>query len=469
MSTPVQTPFIRYDPMQVKTGTVSSLGLYLVLAHIFINYSRLPELMYIFIGTSFHIAMAFAVLGSFAVILTASFRRIFSSPITILMLVFTGWMMVCLPFAVWKGGTVLMLKKFWLLSLVTCFMISAMIVTLEDFRKTVYTIAAATLFIVFIGLISGSTTAQAGDVGRYGLEEGTLKNSNTLAAVLLIGMPFCLIIVWNERRGFRRIAAALGSVLIVLTVIRTGSRAGLITVAVLTVILFFHVPISKKVLMIMGIVLAGFIGVSLASRSALDRYRTLFSDDDQYVSEAELSASRSAAARKRLLVESLILTARHPLFGVGPGDFITASYQEAMRTGLVPLWRETHNTFTQLSSECGLPGFLLYTSALFLCFRASAFLRRATRPYPELRNIYNMAFALKLSLIAFTITAFFASHAYFVFFPMLAGITASFLRAAKVELAVLQAQAWKSAMPMPAARARSRAPLTAAPGRVPSM
>ncbi len=446
MSTPVQTPFIRYDPMQVKTGTVSSLGLYLVLAHIFINYSRLPELMYIFIGTSFHIAMAFAVLGSFAVILTASFRRIFSSPITILMLVFTGWMMVCLPFAVWKGGTVLMLKKFWLLSLVTCFMISSMIVTLEDFRKTVYTIAAATLFIVFIGLISGSTTAQAGDVGRYGLEEGTLKNSNTLAAVLLIGMPFCLIIVWNERRGFRRIAAALGSVLIVLTVIRTGSRAGLITVAVLTVILFFHVPISKKVLMIMGIVLAGFIGVSLASRSALDRYRTLFSDDDQYVSEAELSASRSAAARKRLLVESLILTARHPLFGVGPGDFITASYQEAMRTG-----------------------FLLYTSALFLCFRASAFLRRATRPYPELRNIYNMAFALKLSLIAFTITAFFASHAYFVFFPMLAGITASFLRAAKVELAVLQAQAWKSAMPMPAARARSRAPLTAAPGRVPSM
>ena len=466
MPTPVETSFIRYNPMEFQAGTMQNMAVYLVLAHLFISYSRLPELMYIFAGTSAHIAMIVAVLALFAVLITGSIRRVFASPVSMLILLFTAWMIVCLPFSTWRGGTVLMLKKSWAISLLTCVLTSAAIVTLEHCRKTVYTVAAATLTIVFMGLISGSTTAQAGDVGRYGLEEGTLKNSNTFAAVLLIGLPFCLILAWNERRGFRKLAASVGSVLIVLMVIRTGSRAGLITLAVLFLMLLVHVPASKKVMMLVGVLLAGSIGVTIASRSALDRYRTLFSDDDQYVSSAELSAAKSSAARKRLLVESIIMTFKNPIVGVGPGVFMAASYQEAVKNGLPPLWRETHNTFTQVSSETGFPGLLIYCGALFLCFRAAAFIRKATRPHPELRHIYNMAYGLRLSLVAFTITAFFASHAYFVLFPMLAAISACFLRAAQAELAVVQAQRWKApTLPPPRPATRTNTPPLGRPRR----
>jgi len=58
-------------------------------------------------------------------------------------------------------------------------------------------------------------------------------------------------------------------------------------------------------------------------------------------------ASLSAQQRKELLFKSLKVTVRHPLFGVGPGNFEVVS----------GAWDVTHNSYTQISAEGGIPAF----------------------------------------------------------------------------------------------------------------
>jgi O-antigen ligase len=179
----------------------------------------------------------------------------------------------------------------------------------------------------------------------------------------------------------------------------------------------------------MGVLAAGVVlvplGASLATKTALDRFRTLFADKDQIDSMSMMEATQSKDVRMDLLIESLKLTAAHPIVGIGPGMFPVATgwrWTEGVGMG----WRQTHNTYTELSSETGIPGLLLYVAAMVWCFRRLSAIRRATRPHPHLRDVHDMALCLFLSLLTFALSGPFASMAYHIHFPMLAGIVTSF-------------------------------------------
>jgi O-antigen ligase len=68
-------------------------------------------------------------------------------------------------------------------------------------------------------------------------------------------------------------------------------------------------------------------------------------------------ASESQEIRQYLLQKSVEFTISHPLVGVGPGQFDTYEGKFDLSQGM---WRSTHNTFTQISSECGLPALIFY-------------------------------------------------------------------------------------------------------------
>ncbi len=54
----------------------------------------------------------------------------------------------------------------------------------------------------------------------------------------------------------------------------------------------------------------------------------------------------------------------HPLFGVGPDQFAAAVSQEAAGDGQQVPWLGTHNTYTQVSSECGIPALIFYVAVI---------------------------------------------------------------------------------------------------------
>jgi putative inorganic carbon (hco3(-)) transporter len=130
----------------------------------------------------------------------------------------------------------------------------------------------------------------------------------------------------------------------------------------------------------------------------------------------------SAEARKELLIKSLAVTATHPLFGVGPGNF--QSYTRS--------WLVTHNTYTQLSSECGIPALILFLLLLRRAFLNLRYLRKLPL-IPENEELRHYANALTASLAGYLLGAFFSSSAYELFPYYMVIYTTLFYRLGFVE------------------------------------
>jgi O-antigen ligase len=187
-------------------------------------------------------------------------------------------------------------------------------------------------------------------------------------------------------------------------------------------------------LIVTGFLLA--IGVLVAPQSTLERYKTIFQDPEG--SEAGSEAYASKTARQETLQESLWVTITNPLFGVGPGVYIDAVAGMYEAQGLRPRYTATHNSFTQVSAENGIPGFLFYFMALFWSIRNQLWIRKQARLYPQLELMGVLASCLFMSTLTFCISVFFASEAYMFYFPMLFGLSVSFRYVTEKQLRTLQ-------------------------------
>jgi O-antigen ligase len=369
-----------------------------------------------------------------AVLFGGAIRAVFSK-VGICLLAFTAWLCVCTPFSVWRGGSFRTLRDFWALSLFSFVIIASSVQGLEQCRKIGYSLAAATIFIESFTVITGRV-----EQGRLALLRGTLGNSNYLAMILLMGVPFCLFVI-RTKPGISlfKLASVVMMFLIPATVATTGSRGGLATLGVMFILYFLPLPLGQKIVAVVAGLILAVLAITWSSNDTLDRYRSmLFSSGQRQLSELEQSAVESAQLRKELLLSSVQLTMRHPLMGVGPGMFATANADFTLElTGKQDwnAWHETHNTFTQLSCEDGLPGLFLYCLTLLFCFKIVIAVERRARQYPALSSVRHIAFALRLALIAFTGTAIFASNAYAYYFPMLAGLCVAVERASAEQFA----------------------------------
>ena len=165
------------------------------------------------------------------------------------------------------------------------------------------------------------------------------------------------------------------------------------------------------------------------------------------------SAVESVASRKEVLRQSVRLTLLNPFFGVGPGMFAVANADDAKERGKRTHWLETHNAYTQVSSECGLPALGFYLTALLSCIFGTTSVYRKFRngQEPRQKEIAAMAFALRASLVAFSVTALFSSVAYQSLFPGLAGLTVAFMASVREDLELLRT-GQAAPVPMQAAR-----------------
>jgi O-antigen ligase len=445
-------------------------AIYLVLAYIFITYTRLPELLPTLIGHGVRLGLLASIAALVVVILSGGLFRTLSSRIVLAFLFFTGWLCLCVPFSVWRGGSFQQLVA-WSISLLTLILLAGCINGLEQCRKAMYAMAVSVLFIELLSFILG-TAEHAEATGRLAFLWGTFANANDFATLLLMGLPFCLLVV-RMRKGFSvlKIAAFLGLILIPITVTRTGSRGGLLALLVMFGIYFFSVPALHRIPLAVAAVLLAVAALVTSSSEALVRYKTIFQDPDgtYYTNVAEQSAALSSLTRKELFLSSVRMTFEHPITGVGPGMFQVADAKDAEERKHPASWRQTHNTFTQISSEAGFPALLFYIAALVFCFSAARRASRYAKAQTEVPYLRDMAFCLQLSVLAFLITGTFASNAYQFYFPLVAGLCAALehaLNSTRPVRTVAGSQPRTAALAGSWARATPRPVLPAAgPGR----
>jgi len=398
---------------------------YILLAYLFFYCSRIPEMV-----PAMHAGIALQPLLLIGMIMTKSTKMVFESQIGRTMAWFTGWVAVCVPFAVWRGGAY---DQFTLAlqALALLFFMAAFIRTIEDVYRTILTMGLAMGVVGVLSLIIGGGREGSTRLG-LGTGNDTLSDANFLALFLIVGLPL-IIFSASRKRGLLRIILILSLVPVLAGAARTGSRSGLLALAAGLIFFLTFASMKARIGFIAGGAVFLVCAAILLPQDISQRFTTYFNAS----SGANQEAADSAATRKMLLTKSIDLTLRNPIVGVGPGMFMEGEAREAAKEGHRGIWHYTHNSYTELSSECGIVGLALYAFALWRSYRGLTPIRRR---YPS-ATTRRAALYVQMTVLMAAIGAFFLSIAYGGIVYAIIGLSMAFQLAARRELNEMQAPA----------------------------
>jgi O-antigen ligase len=411
------------------TGS-QKLGFIAMAAFLFVLHSRVFDL----ILQPLHLPSIILMSAVIAAFVSGGVMRAFSNRIGACLLGLTVWMCMSVPFSVWRGHSVSILRNLWLISILVYFIAATLVYTWEHLRKVFHVLAAAILVLAIVAQTLGALDVN----GRLNLGGSRYGNPNDLAQILLMGLPFWWFIATSPAtKGRWRAFAYVATLPIFVTIAMTGSRGAFLATAGLLAVLFYRSSLKHKLQLTVAGILVVTFGVATLPQGLRERYFTFFkapAPDRAVVgmfASGDNTATMSAQARWTLLKDSVVLTMRHPLFGVGPGGYDIAQdlYSREQR-GVKGLWHHTHNTYTEISSENGIPGLALYIALIVFTWRLTRVERPRRRLTVREAEVISAAFTLRLALLTFCISAFFASFAYHPQLLLLAALTVSWKRTA---------------------------------------
>lgn len=399
---------------------------YVLLVYLFFYCSRISEMV-----PALHPGVLIQPILLIGMFMTSTTKAIFRTDIGRLMTAFTVWIAICVPFSVWKGGSFDQLT-IALQALLLLFFMAAFIRSMDDVYRVMFVVAIS---MAAVGVLSNVIGGGREGSDRLGLGTGsdTLSDANFLALYLVIGLPL-LWFAAQYRKGFMKVALIALMAPVLAGAAKTGSRMGLLSLSAGMLFFFIFATARQRILIIMGGTVFLACVIVLLPQKIMERFTTYF----QASSAASEEAAESAETRKLLLTKSLAITAEHPLFGVGPGEFMDAEAGEAMSKGHKGVWHYTHNSYTELSSEIGIPGVVLFLIAFYRCYKGLTPIRDR---YPK-KRARDAALFLQIVVIVSAIGAFFLSIAYSGILYAIMGLSAALQQAA--------AREYKQDRPIPA-------------------
>jgi O-antigen ligase len=407
---------------------------FILLVYLLLVMSRVVEVLPVLLGINPHLTLILMVVCLLGALLTGGLVKAAKTPVVILFTALTFWFMLATLSSQWRGGSVRTLVFFWASSYACVLLLPSLVSTLDQCRKVCYVLAFS---LVPIGLVTLSSQTQI--QGRDSALFGTLGNPNDLAFSMLLLIPFAILLIQSESLlNWKTIVCVVAIIYALVKTLRTGSRAGVLTMLICFVILLLNAQMKTKVKMIVAAALIAIAAVPFVPSTVLLRYATVFSGTsyESAMSADEVSAVQSTRFRKMLFEESVRLMVEHPLFGVGPGVFSAALAGEQEKKGENQSWHEAHNSFTQMGSEAGFPATAIYIAILIYCLKRTISIYWSTKDDPKRIAICRMAGALTMALIVYTICAAFGNYGYSFQFPVIAGLVQAFDICVRRETAV---------------------------------
>ncbi len=402
---------------------VRRLALYCALVFIFVRFSFLHEIIGVTTGVRSFLPPLFAVPAIFGMVFSGGLGRAFRYRTCLYWIVFIGWLILATLFSTWPGGSFQTMSSYLQTQLPILFIIAGLVITWSEFKWVMYSIVLA-------GVVNELTARyMSNDVGgRLNLEIVTIGNANDFAAQLLLILPiFWFVSATPYIPRLIRFSMFPLIVFGLFLALRTGSRGAVIGMAVTYVFLTIRSKgVLRLVLAISGPVTAALLFAMLPS-ILVERYSTLYTTTPQSEEAAE-----SAQGRTYLLRRSVDLTLHNPLLGIGPGEFSNAEGAEGRKRGERRMSMETHNSYTQISSEAGVPALIFLVAGIISAYRHGSKVRREARARGN-PSIERAAFAVMLSFVLFCSCAFFLSLSYRFYFPVLTGLALALSTVARYE------------------------------------
>jgi O-antigen ligase len=248
-------------------------------------------------------------------------------------------------------------------------------------------------------------------------------------------LPFLLFIAMDRRRS----PVIRWSMLVpmgygLMMILKTESRGAVIALALSFLYVLLRASAKQRMAAI-AIAVALTVSVAIFFRgNSLGRLSTMFGGAETVSADVRAEAKESADARTYLLKQSLIYTLQHPILGVGPGQFQNFEGQSARSEGRIGNWHATHNSLTQVSSECGVPALIFFVLGIGGAFASvSRIYRKARRG--GYTDIANASFCYLLSMVAFLTSILFLANAYRFHLPVMIGLAIALSAAAEKEMA----------------------------------
>jgi len=233
-------------------------------------------------------------------------------------------------------------------------------------------------------------------------------NSNALAAIslLILGPAFALWASEKPRRVLRLIGLGAATALIVI-VILTQSRGGFL--GLITVLVPSAIALTRRqprTVVAMAAVLAA--GLFAAPASFWQRMGGL-SKATNVETIGDMDAEGSARERYAVMQTALRILSDHPVLGVGLGAYqrVNAEYSPSIGR------KDTHNTYLNVAAETGIPGLLIFLTAVGSVFwfahdtGSGSGKRRGAARTPDEERVY----WLRSGLAGYLVAGVFGSYA----------------------------------------------------------
>lgn len=282
-------------------------------------------------------------------------------------------------------------------------------------------------FVVHVGLIAMFGSVDS--AGRFGVQKTSMQNPNDLAFNLLFG--FSILSSFLIRGSFfLRLITGSAMLVTIYFVLRTGSRASMITLLVISLVLLVISNLRTRVMIFSGFVLVLLAGAVMLPQQILTRLVTISSADaEDLQADSNLQgAIGSTEARLDLQRRAIQLAMANPILGVGPTMYMPAMNDLMIKEGFGKgRWQVAHNTFLQIAAETGFISFLLYVGVVLWCIRVNYVCVKSLRSRTDKAGLDALAqsYALLLSSIVYAVGTNFCSIPYWGQFPMLVGLTAA--------------------------------------------
>ena len=287
-----------------------------------------------------------------------------------------------------------------LLKAIVIFIVTVNVVRTENrLRLMIWLAFAVSLYLSFYAVtdyMAGNFregTAYNNNQRIGGAISGLFGNSNDLAMHLVTMVPLAVGFAFASK-GLRKLLYLCFAVAFTAAIVVTFSRGGFLGLVIASVVLVRKIGRKNKFLSTGALVVTLLAVLVFAPGGYAGRVSTIFN--------SAADATGSSTQRTEILKRSILVTLRYPLFGVGVGNFHYKSLFELV----------THNAYTQVSSEMGIPALVIYVMLMVYPLRRLREVEKATADLEEKRRIHYWSIGIQASIVAYMVSSFFGAVAY---------------------------------------------------------
>lgn len=397
-ATQVNAPRRKSAPWLLKRGhTLSYAGLFLYTIAVFFRPYELSDSL----AWSINISFWFAI---FTLAVYAPTQLSLDGNLTVrtkevnLLFLLTGITLVSMVLGVSPRDSWAYFAETYI-KIVIMFIVMVNIVRTERRLKGLFWLTIAAGCISSVGAINdhraGNFTVEGyrvmGKIGVYGM----FGNPDDMALHLVTMIPIAVALMFSTRNPFSKLLYGGLTLLMLVGTIFSFSRGCFLGLLAVTAVMGWKFGRRNRTVVFVLLFL-GVLGIlALAPGYFMTRLKSIF--------DHSLDPNGSAGARQDMVIHSIVVALRHPLLGVGMGAFRLGSSRNL----------GTHNAYTQVASELGLPALATYVWFMVYPLRRLYHVEREAYAERRKTRYYYLSVGLQASLVGYMVASTFYTVAFY--------------------------------------------------------